>query len=124
MVFSHRGKTVNYAGKREGLQFALVGVEEAYQRRFVEYVLVLCRAGRRFTSEDVTGAVGLPRAQGTNKNNAVGALMAALAARGVIRKTGRLVRAVSSQANGRELREWQGGVNSDAPYNHDLPGLN
>lgn len=40
-----------------------------------------------FTSEDITGLIGLPRTSvGTNKNNAVGAVMSALANASMIRR--------------------------------------
>lgn len=62
--------------------------------------------GRHITSEDVTAAVGFPRANESNRNNAVGALMRLMARRGHLRSIG-YTTATNPQANGRALRVWE-----------------
>lgn len=96
------------ADKDTGQQRAF-GAVSSWAEEASAAVRTLARSGEPFTSEDVTGLVGLPAGEvGTNRNNAVGALMTAAARAGVIRKTGhrRLCRRRSS--HGRELTEWVG----------------
>jgi len=69
----------------------------------------LGRSGDAFTSEDVLEIVGLPTGEiGQHANNAVGAMMNALARRGVIRKTGRHVPSKRPSSHGTEINEWVG----------------
>lgn len=77
------------AGKKRGMQQAIDHAEESWRDAFDREVRRLAHTGLPFTSEDVTAAVDLPRGRkGMNRNNAVGAMMNALAKRGVIRKHG------------------------------------
>lgn len=72
-------------------------------------VLALAATGEPFTSEEVTARCGLPRGTvGTNRNNAVGALLSGAARRGLIRKTGRTVPSTRVSSHGAALAEWVG----------------
>lgn len=68
----------------------------------------LAASGQPFTSETITDRVGLPNpGAGTNRNNAVGALIQAHATRLGLRRVD-LAKARNPQANGRTLTVWQG----------------
>jgi hypothetical protein len=70
-------------------------------------VHALAVTGRSFTSEDVIDVVGLPRTDGTmNANNAVGAMMNAMARRKVIVKTSMRRQSARASSHGREIAVW------------------
>ena len=96
--------------KAEGQAQALSPEDlEPWKDRFRAEVRRLAQAGPApFTSEDVVDAVGLPSGDvGQHANNAVGAMMGAMAKAGVIRRKGYTTsrRPVS---HGAVLSEWQG----------------
>jgi len=63
---------------------------------------------RRFTSEDLVDAVGLPTgAEASGKNNAVGAVMNAAAKKGVIRNTHDYVKTKRPASHGRIIAVWE-----------------
>jgi len=66
----------------------------------------LIRSGQPFTADDLVRAVGYLPDEGTNKNNAVGALFAAYSRRHEIRPAGS---AVTSRAagHGRRMTVWR-----------------
>lgn len=65
-------------------------------------------AGARFTSEDIIEEFGLPTGQvGTNKNNAVGAIMNAIAKKGVIRNTGDYVKSSRPSSHSAVIAVWE-----------------
>ena len=95
-------------GKEEGMALALDAAAEWREAAYTA-ILGLARTRRTFTSEDVVAQVGLPRGEiGTNRNNAVGAVMNAAAKRGWIIKTGRHVQVKRKQLHAREVIEWIG----------------
>lgn len=62
-----------------------------------------------FTSEDLIDLVGLPRPDaGTNRNNAVGAVMSGAARAGLIAKTGRYVETRRPSSHARIVAVWKG----------------
>lgn len=79
---------------------------QTWKAHFVATVEDMASRGWSFTSEDVLAVVGLPREVGTNMNNAVGAMMNALARKGVIFKTSERRQARRSSSHGRELAVW------------------
>ena len=95
--------------KAEGQTAAAEAAPEDWRDRFRQAVRDLAAERRPFTSEDVTARAGLPAGSvGTNRNNAVGALMTSAAGAKVIRKTGRRVPATRPSSHGAELTEWIG----------------
>lgn len=65
-------------------------------------------AGTRFTSEDIIEEFGLPTGEvRTNKNNAVGAIMNAIAKKGVIRNTGDYVKSSRPSSHGAVIAVWE-----------------
>lgn len=98
------------SGKDRGTALALSPETlDEWRERFRRAVEALARDGRTFTSEDVVDLVGLPAGEhGTNRNNAVGAMMNGLARRGVIRKTDRRVPSARPSSHGAELIVWAG----------------
>ena len=99
--------------KEEGMARALQPQEVAdWKEQFERSVITLARRGVPFTSEDVIDAVGLPRDVKQNRNNAVGAMMSAMARRGFIRKTGRHIQSQRHVSHCREIREWIGVIPS------------
>ena len=96
------------AAKDEGMNRALDAAAEWRESAYAT-IAVLARSGEPFTSEDVVALVGLPvGGVGTNRNNAVGAVMNASAKRGWIVKTGRRVTAKRRTLHAAELTEWTG----------------
>jgi hypothetical protein len=64
-------------------------------------------SGTKFTSEDITEAVGLPAGEeGMNRNNAVGAYMRALSSAGLVKKVG-MVSSRRAVSHGAALIEWE-----------------
>lgn len=94
--------------KTRGVARAIDAVYEDYKTQFIAEVVRLANRRLPFTSEDVTDVIGLPRRSHPNTNNSVGALMNAMARAGIIRKTGRMVKARHLLSNAREVREWIG----------------
>ena len=65
--------------------------------------------GTVFTSEDLTAAIGLPRAEvSMNRNNAVGAIMRSASTLGLIRKVG-LRQSRIPTSHGATIIAWQRG---------------
>lgn len=63
--------------------------------------------GHTFTSEDLTAAVGLPRGDvGTNRNNAVGAVMAAVSRQHLAHRVA-YVKAARPESHGAVLALWE-----------------
>lgn len=97
------------SGKEHGMRQALDNAATEWKADFRRTVKRLAATRKPFTSEDVTAEVGLPRGSvASNRNNAVGAMMNALAKSQVIVKTGRHVKSRSPRSNGAELIEWVG----------------
>lgn len=64
--------------------------------------------GTRFTSEDLTDAVGLPEGKvGTNRNNAVGAVMAAYSRAALIRDSGAWVKSQRATNHAAKITIWE-----------------
>jgi hypothetical protein len=68
----------------------------------MQQLRLLARSGRRFTSEDVTGAVGQPLSSG-----AVGALLNTAQQQGWLVRAG-YTKAVRPNQHGAMISEWQG----------------
>lgn len=97
--------------KQEGQALAATAAPDDWTDRARQAIRDLAATGLPFTSEDVTAAAGLPAGGvGTNRNNAVGALMtnAATHQPKLIRKTGRRVPALRPTSHAAELTEWIG----------------
>lgn len=96
------------ASKEEGQELALSSrAAMIWKDRFKQTVREF-QSGRRFTSEDVTAIVGLPQGQTSNNgNNAVGAMITALAKNGIIRKTSIRVPSGRATSHGAELVVWE-----------------
>ena len=94
--------------KERGMEQAKAAYDvQAWKQRFVAAVKHLVEKGHRFTSEDVIDLVGLPRTDGVmNANNAVGAMMNALARRKVIVKTSHRTQSARASSHGREIAVW------------------
>lgn len=95
--------------KEEGMAVAKEHAELTWKEAFYEVATTFAASGHPFTSEDVIERVGLPTGDvGLHRNNAVGAMMNALARRGIIVKTGRHVPSKRAVSHGAELTEWIG----------------
>ena len=79
-----------------------------WKTQFRRHATFLAALGEPFTSEDIIEHVGLPRNSEMNQNNAVGAMMTALAKEGVIRKTKERQVSKRPQSHGREIAVWAG----------------
>lgn len=105
-----------------GLELKERGMEQARQAydvqtwraRFAEAVQEMADRGWSFTSEDVLACVGLPREVTINANNAVGAMMNAMAKKGIIQKTTARQKARRATSHGRELAVWVRAVKQEA----------
>lgn len=65
------------------------------------------RPGKRFTSEDLTRAVGLPRGDhALHRNNAVGAVIGGCARRGLIVRTGAFVKSQAPSSHAHLCAIW------------------
>jgi hypothetical protein len=94
--------------KEHGMERALKSYEE-WQSAFRKEVRTLAATRMPFTSEDVVEIVGLPSGEiGKDANNAVGAMMNALAKEGVIAKTGNRALSRRPSSHGAELTLWKG----------------
>ena len=90
-----------------GQALAASDVQE-WKVQFRKRAMFLAATGDPFTSEDIIEYVGLPRDSEMNANNAVGAMMNALAKEGVIRKTKERQVSKRPQSHGREIAVWAG----------------
>ena len=101
--------------KEEGMEKARTAADvQTWKQRFTDAVLTLVarRPGLAFTSEEIIDMVGLPREDsGMNANNAVGAMMNALAKRGFIRKTTMRRKCRRASSHGREVAVWMAAEN-------------
>lgn len=89
------------AGHKQALRVVPIWSERA--ERWVREL----SSGTRFTSEDLTDAIGKPRkVTETNRNNAVGAKINSLAKRGLIKGHG-YVTALNPESHGRNIRVWE-----------------
>lgn len=103
--------TTGLARKAEGQALAADAAPDDWTDRFRSALRELAATGEPFTSEDVTDRAGLPAGGiGTNRNNAVGALMASAGAARpkLIRKTGRHVPSRRPSSHAATLTEWIG----------------
>lgn len=93
----------------EGMALAEQGTREQYRKEFRAAVEKLAATGTPFTSEDVINIVGLPSGrEGLHKNNAVGALIAGCAKRGVIVRHGDTTQSRRATSHAAELTYWIG----------------
>lgn len=100
--------TDSLAAKRAGMKVALSKHDE-WKDQFRQAVTDLVDLGEPFTSEDVVALVGLPTGGvGSNRNNAVGAMMNGLAQRKIIRKTGSRTKSKRATSHSAELVLWIG----------------
>lgn len=98
-----------YVAKEEGIAKALQpDAIQQWKQDFTNCVTAMADAGLRFTSEDVIEKIGLPHEAKTNANNSVGAMMNALAKKGVIRKTTERRLSQRPTSHARELAVWAG----------------
>lgn len=88
----------------EAFSRVLSNTPEDYKRAFADAVARF-PAGRTFTVEDVTEVVGRPPA-GVHYNS-VGALVSALAKRGLMVSTGRMLAAARPGMHATKLAEWR-----------------
>jgi hypothetical protein len=94
--------------KDVGQRRALLTYED-WQTEFRREVLLLAATREPFTSEDALAVVGLPSGEiATNANNAVGAMMTAMAKEGQIVKTGQRAPSKRPSSHGAELTVWMG----------------
>lgn len=95
--------------KSVGQQEALARVDD-WTGEAWRCLVLLVGEGRPFTSEDLIERIGLPSGEvGTNRNNAVGAIMTSAAKQRLIRKTGQRVKARRAVSHAAELTEWIAG---------------
>lgn len=101
------------AAKKDGQAKALAGVPTKYKEEFDRAILYLRDSAvecpklcATFSIDDVIDLIGLP-SEGQNKNNAVGALMAGAAKRGLIRAIG-YTESKRAGSHGRAVRLWEG----------------
>ena len=96
------------AAKRAGMKVVLSKHDE-WKDQFRQAVADLVDLGEPFTSEDVVALVGLPTGGvGSNRNNAVGAMMNGMAQRKIIRKTGSRTKSKRATSHSAELVLWIG----------------
>jgi hypothetical protein len=94
--------------KNEGMSKALSKLSVTEWQDRVKAWTWRLNAGHLFTSEDVTEEFGLPTGEvGTNKNNAVGAIMNAIAKKGVIRNTGDYVKSSRPSSHSAVIAVWE-----------------
>lgn len=96
--------------RAEGMEHAIsaaYATEPEYVAAFRAVAALLAARGVKFTSEDVTDKVGFYREPGTNRNNAVGALMAAMAKAGLIRRVGETY-SRNERQHGARIAVWVG----------------
>jgi len=89
-----------------GMAHALDGAALDWRERADRWVETL-PPGATFTSEDLTDAVGLPVGQvGTNKNNAVGAVISAYARTGLIHDSGTWIKSSRASSHAAKVSVW------------------
>lgn len=88
--------------KREGIERVLLRTPSEYKLRFEQLVKSFA-SGQRFTSETVTARIGQP----PHHPNSVGALISALARAGLIRATGKRVKALRPNQHSAKLEVWR-----------------
>jgi hypothetical protein len=94
--------------KNEGMEKALNKESVSDWQDAVKLWAWRMNAGHLFTSEDVTEKFGLPTGEvKTNKNNAVGAIMNAIAKKGVIRNTGNYVKSSRPSSHSAVIAVWE-----------------
>lgn len=97
------------AAKDTGTQAALDNAPAEWKDEAYRVIVLLALSGRPFTSEDLTIRVGLPSGEvGTNRNNAVGAVINAAAREGLIKRTGTRRLSQRRASHAAELAEWIG----------------
>ncbi len=74
-------------------------------KEHLESALFAFAHGSRFTVEQLTGIIGRPP-EGVHYN-AVGAIVNGMATRGLIRKTGRMVKSIRPGMHATEIAEWE-----------------
>ena len=96
--------------KERGMQLALSPDRLAeWKREFKRTVVELASAGDPFTSEDVVERIGLPTGEiALHANNAVGAMMNAMARKKIIKKTGYHWQSRRPASHGAEITVWEG----------------
>jgi len=92
--------------KRAGQIKALKNVPDGYRMAFERVVRSLAATYKPFTSEDIIEEIGTP-SEGSNRNNAIGALMSAAAQSGIIKKSG-FATAKRQSSHGRIIHVWVG----------------
>ena len=92
--------------KRQGQDKAIEAVPD-YRKQFLDWIRNQ-PSGTLHTFEDITNSIGLPRGDqvGSNRNNAVGALMSSCAKMGLQHKISR-VKAKRPNQHGTEIGLWQ-----------------
>jgi hypothetical protein len=94
--------------KNEGIAKALSKASVSDWQDNVKLWAWRLNAGDLFTSEDVTEEFGLPTGEvKTNKNNAVGAIMNAIAKKGIIRNTGNYVKSSRPSSHSAVIAVWE-----------------
>lgn len=99
---SNRSVPVGERRKQDGMDRVLFGLSDEYRIKFCAVVEGLPK-GHEFTVENITEIVGRPP---EGKSNAVGALISGCGRRGLIRRTGRMIKAKRPSSNSTELSEW------------------
>ena len=105
-------RVTGLVAKDMGTAVALTASDiQDWKTQFRRHARILAALGEPFTSEDIIEHVGLPRNSEMNQNNAVGAMMNALAKEGVIRKTKERRLSKRPLSHGREIAVWAGPSN-------------
>lgn len=99
------GERLKQAGMADAIQAARVARWKEAARAAIDTLAAV--PGHTFTADDVIAAVGLPD-HGPNRNNAVGAIMAAAGKRGVIAKTGHYAKSRRPAGHARMVAVWIG----------------
>jgi hypothetical protein len=108
MVASHTVRDEPFESKADGQEAALASHAAMLWKSDFRAAVEKKQPGDRFTSEDIVAIAGLPSGRvAANANNAVGAMMTALAKAGVIRKTSARVPSRRKSSHGAELVVWQ-----------------
>jgi hypothetical protein len=112
------------ARKTEGTGRVLAHTPQWYRDEFQAEAERLAKVGVPFTSEDITSAIGFPSdARGLDPetedaakaNNGVGAMMNALARKGIITKAGSHAQAARPNQNAAEVNLWVGTQREERP---------
>lgn len=89
--------------KEQGMARAVQAVSPTY-RALLQDALLLFPIGRRITAEHLTKIAGRPP---DDRFNSVGGIVAGMAKRGLLRKTGRMIKAERPGMHATELAEWE-----------------